>query len=91
MDLALAIWQIDPAAEYRLNEDKSAILEWRGPGSEPTAEELNAAWMAYQEAHPASNPQQRAADNALVVQAFAAVVTDPAAQAALSRILDGLG
>jgi hypothetical protein len=30
---------------------------------------------------------QRAADTALVMQAFAAIVPDPAAQAALSRIL----
>jgi hypothetical protein len=48
MDLALALWQINPAAEYRLNDDKTTILEWRGPGPEPTADELAAAWEVVQ-------------------------------------------
>jgi hypothetical protein len=61
MDLVLAIWQINPAAEYRLNDDKTAILEWRGPGPEPTADELVAAWEVVQivqvGAPPALNEQ----------------------------------
>jgi hypothetical protein len=35
--------------------------------------------------------QQRAADTALVLKTFAAVVPDPAAQEALARILEGPG
>lgn len=38
-------------------------------------------------ADPAAAAQQRAADTALVLQAFAAIVPDPAAQEALARIL----
>jgi hypothetical protein len=47
MDLTIALWQLNPAAEYRLNDDKSAILEWRGPGDAPTAQQLTDAWAAY--------------------------------------------
>ena len=50
IDYAMAIWRINPASEYRLNESvppDQEILEWRGPGKEPTAEELQAAWTAY--------------------------------------------
>jgi hypothetical protein len=56
MDIALAIWQIDPAATYRLTDDKTAILEWRGPGPQPSADELAIAWAAYQAAQPLPPP-----------------------------------
>lgn len=93
MDLALALWQSDPAAEYRLSDDKSRIEEWRGPGKEPTATDLAVAWAAYQDPQTRRQEpgqaaaQQRAADTATVLQAFAAIVPDPAAQQALARIL----
>lgn len=48
MDLALAIAQFNPLAEYRLNDAKTAIIEWRGPGPQPSAAQLTAAWAAYQ-------------------------------------------
>lgn len=83
MDLALAIWQIDPTAEYRLTSDKTAILEWRGPGPEPTADDLAAAWTTYQAAHPTPASDTTDTD----VQAVLGIVTDPDAQAALRRIL----
>jgi predicted ATPase len=102
MDLALALWQIDPAAEYRLDHAHGdQIIEWRGPGAQPTDKELAAAWAAYQDPQtrrvdPAAAAaeqaaQQRAADTALVLKTFAAVVPDPAAQEALARILEGPG
>jgi hypothetical protein len=47
MDLDLAIWQIAPNASYRLNADKSAIAEWRGPDLQPTPTQLQTAWDAY--------------------------------------------
>lgn len=47
MDLDLAIWRLNPTAAYRLNAAKDAILEWRGPGDEPTAQQLTDAWAAY--------------------------------------------
>jgi uncharacterized protein YicC (UPF0701 family) len=47
MDLAIAIWRINPASEYLLSDDESAILEWRWPGEQPTQAELQAAWDAY--------------------------------------------
>lgn len=48
MDIALAIHRINPRAEYRLTDDRAAILEWRGPGPQPTPAALDAAWTAYQ-------------------------------------------
>lgn len=50
IDYAMALWRINPASEYRLNRSvppDQEILEWRGPGKEPTAEELQVAWTAY--------------------------------------------
>lgn len=48
MDLALAIARIDPKATYLLNhsqaDDEQRILEWRGPGKQPTDGELSFAW-----------------------------------------------
>lgn len=52
MDLSLAIYQINPLAEYRLNDAKTAILEWRGPGPQPTGQQLTDAWAVYQAALP---------------------------------------
>lgn len=46
MDLALALHRINPDAEYRLNDDKTAIADWRGPGQQPTQAQLQAAWDA---------------------------------------------
>lgn len=48
MDLARAIHKIDPKARYLLNHSVAngmqIILEWRAPGSEPTASMLRDAW-----------------------------------------------
>jgi len=49
MDLDLAIWQFNPAAQYTLNAAKTAIAEWRGPGSQPTQTQLDQAWADYQD------------------------------------------
>lgn len=49
MDAALALWQINPRMEYGLSDDGQTILSWRGPGEQPTPEQLQAAWTAYQE------------------------------------------
>lgn len=87
MDLDLAIWQINPAAEYRLTDDKAALLEWRGPGKEPTADELTAAWTQYQAEHPQPDSdaaaKQRAADLATILDAM----PTPESRAALARFL----
>lgn len=50
MDLALAIAELRGAmAGYRLNhshaDGNQVILEWRGPGDEPTQQELDDAWV----------------------------------------------
>lgn len=47
MDLALAIWHIDPAAEYLLDDsaNPTTIVEWRGPGPQPTPAELDESWQ----------------------------------------------
>ena len=50
MDLDLAIFQLAPTSAYRLNDTRSAILEWRGPGVQPTTQQLTDAWTAYQAA-----------------------------------------
>jgi hypothetical protein len=75
MDLALALWQLNPAAEYRLNDDKTQIAEWRGPGPEPTADELAAAWAQYQAAHP-DRPPPPAVDPAAIGAALASLPED---------------
>jgi hypothetical protein len=72
MDLALALWQINPAAEYRLNDDKTQIVEWRGPGDEPTTDELPAAWAAYQDPQT-RRPQPAAVDPAAIGAALDAL------------------
>jgi hypothetical protein len=51
MELQVAIAEIDPKAEYLLNhsvgDSTQVILEWRGPGPEPTQQELDDAWQQY--------------------------------------------
>lgn len=73
MDLSIAIARINPAAMYRLSDAKDAILEWRGPGVQPTAQQLTDAWAAYQ-AEQTTAQQQRDADAAADSQDRAAVV-----------------
>ena len=47
MDLDIAIWRLNPQAAYLMNEDHTAIAEWRGPGDQPTGAELQAAYDAW--------------------------------------------
>jgi hypothetical protein len=49
MDLDLAIWHINPAYAYRLNVEKTEILEWRHSDPQPTQAALDAAWVAVPE------------------------------------------
>jgi hypothetical protein len=46
INLSLAIYKINPSAEYRLSSSiaPNEIVEWRGPGPQPTEDELYAAW-----------------------------------------------
>lgn len=46
IDLALCIYHVNPQAEYRLSSSvlPHEIIEWRGPGPEPTQQELEAVW-----------------------------------------------
>lgn len=48
MDLALALYKINPNSVYRLNhsqaDGKQKIDAWGGPGERPTAQELENAW-----------------------------------------------
>lgn len=62
MNLAIAIWRINPAAEYTLSDDKTQIVDWRGPGPQPTPAELQAAWDAYQSEQAAAATAKQAAD-----------------------------
>jgi hypothetical protein len=93
MDTALAIWQISPAAEYRLDHAHGdQIVEWRGPGPEPTPQQLADAWTAYQAAQTQqatavqTAETQRAADAATLHTALTTLGL-PDAAAALLRIL----
>ena len=48
MDLALVLEEIRPASRYRLNKaipPDQKILEWRGPGTKPTQQELDVGWI----------------------------------------------
>ena len=51
MNVALALWKINPEAKYTLthaNADSwNDIIEWFGPGDKPTVQELDDAWQAY--------------------------------------------
>ncbi|MCK5643030.1 MAG: hypothetical protein KAJ19_19640 [Gammaproteobacteria bacterium] len=53
MDLARAIYKIDPTAEYLLNhsqaDDKQVILEWRGLSAMPDDTMLRDAWQLCQD------------------------------------------
>lgn len=55
MDMALAIWLIDPAAEYVLDDSAkpTKILIWRGKGKQPTPTEMEKALADY---HPVEEP-----------------------------------
>jgi len=44
MDIALALAYINPSYTYRLVDGD--IIEWRGPGEQPTQAELDAAYQA---------------------------------------------
>lgn len=46
IDLPQAIYAINPTAEYRLDQSVPPhhIVEWRGPGAQPTELEIIAAW-----------------------------------------------
>lgn len=46
MDLALCIYYINPLARYRLSSSvpPHEIVEWHGPGPQPTQAKLEAAW-----------------------------------------------
>jgi hypothetical protein len=47
IDLSLAIWKINPSAEYRLSQSNPphSIIEWRGPGPQPSEIEIYEAWL----------------------------------------------
>lgn len=67
IDYALAIWRINPKSEYRLNKSTppdQVILEWRGPGTQPTVAELRAAWEAYLDEVAAEDAADAAAEQA---------------------------
>ena len=52
MDIAIAIEKIRPGSQYLLNKSvppDQVIIEWRGPGDEPTQQELEGAWQVYSE------------------------------------------
>lgn len=51
IDLVLAIGQINPQAEYVLSSSvpPHTIIEWRGPGEQPTQEKLENAYQVYRQ------------------------------------------
>jgi hypothetical protein len=48
MDIARAISQSRPEAQWSLSGDDYSTLQWVGPGEPPTIDELEAAWAALQ-------------------------------------------
>ena len=63
MDVDLAILQLGKNNnQYKLNDAKTGIQEWRGSDPEPTQSELTAAWNTYKaNADAAAYKEQRAA------------------------------
>lgn len=47
IDLALCIYYLNPQASYLLSSSTPPhhIVEWRGPGPQPTQADLEAAWL----------------------------------------------
>jgi hypothetical protein len=86
MDLDLAIWRISPGAEYRLSTDKQSILEWRGPGDEPTAQQLTAAWAA----HVAEQAATSSTAQATATERTAATADFRDQHAAMTTALDAI-
>ena len=55
MDVDLAILQLGKNNnQYKLNDAKTSIQEWRGSDPEPTADELTKGWSDYQAAQAAT-------------------------------------
>lgn len=58
IDLIQATEKIDPTATYRLTQSPPPheIIEWRGPGEQPSEAELYAAWLKCTRIEAAANP-----------------------------------
>lgn len=73
MDIARAIAKINSTAEYRLTsaqaQSAADIIEWRGPGPQPTEAQLDAAWSEIQ----AEDAEQQSTADAILGTASGAV------------------
>lgn len=57
MDIALAVEQLLPAADYRRADSYAALVDtWKDERPVPTEAALEAAWAAYEEPLPATVP-----------------------------------
>jgi len=70
MDLAYALWIINPAAQYILSADGQSIAEWIGPGIQPNPAQIAAAWATAQ-----TQIAARQAKQTLITQHTAALAT----------------
>lgn len=75
MELQIAIAEIDPKMQYRLNhsvgDGTQVILEWRGPGPQPTQQELEDAWAIVEgrvAAEAATEAQKEADKQAAIIE-----------------------
>jgi len=93
MNLPAAIAHARPNAQWSLNGNDYANLQWVGPGEPPTMEELEAAWIQVQRIQPPAEAYQVRAwmirggmDPDLVPAIIAQVVPDgPQRKEALMR------
>jgi hypothetical protein len=97
VDLALALWYYNPAAQYTLTADSSAVAEWRSPAiPQPAAAQLQTAWATAQtdlaaQATLAATRAQHAAALATLKPTLAADATINAADiATVQRLATGM-
>ncbi len=98
MDLALCIYYINPLAQYRLSSSVSPheIVEWLGPGLQPTQTDLEAAWAIVSNPDwidpnvPASQQKAIQARKAIKTTRIKALKSVPELRGAVALILEAL-
>ncbi len=88
MDIALAVEEIYPVADYRRSESYEALVRtWKDKRAVPTEEELEAAWERVQTRQAAEAEQQRQLEQTRADNATPIVTDDYAGESALLQVL----
>ena len=98
IDLAMALYYLNPVYTYRLSSSAPphTIIEWRGPGDQPSREELEAAWAVVSDRDwidpnvPASQQKAIQARKAIKTTRIKALKSVPELREAVALILEAL-